>query len=117
MSTNRMKIEVNALKEGMFVADLDRPWHETPFPLQGFYIRLDDDVKALSEYCKFVYVDQKKQRQSKNYEKHAEFDKKGKVNSKTEKKEKAQVIELPPIVIKSPQRYECSESIHKEVSK
>ena len=49
MSTQRLKIEVNSLKEGMFVADLDRPWHETPFPLQGFYIRQDDDIKALVE--------------------------------------------------------------------
>ena len=62
MSTNRMKVDVNGLKEGMFVADLDRPWHETPFPLQGFYIRQDDDIQALSGYCKYVFVDVKKQK-------------------------------------------------------
>ena len=57
MSLNQLKVEVNALKQGMYVSDLDRPWHETPFPLQGFYIRLDDDVQALTQYCKYVYID------------------------------------------------------------
>ena len=32
------KIFANDLKVGMFVADLDRPWVDTPFLLQGFLI-------------------------------------------------------------------------------
>lgn len=118
MSTSRIKIEVNALKEGMFVSDLDRPWHETPFPLQGFYIRLDDDVKALSEYCKFVYIDQKKQKTVRNYDQHAVGNKpvssKQKVRSERDDKK---VIELPPLVIKSPKNYQASTTINKEVAK
>ena len=115
MSTKREKIEVNSLKEGMFVADLDRPWHETPFPLQGFYIRVDDDVKALTGYCKHVYVDSRKQK-SKTVYQHD-------VNAKSNKKPtattqiEARVIDLPPLVIKSPQHYETKITINKEISK
>tara|TARA_R110001592_G_scaffold83774_1_gene248095 strand:- start:12424 stop:13758 length:1335 start_codon:yes stop_codon:yes gene_type:complete len=114
MSSNRLKVEVNALKEGMFVSDLDRPWHETPFPLQGFYIRLDDDVKALAEYCKYVYVDVQRQKSKVSKLVHAPFDKKTK---SIEKKVGAHIVNLPPIVIKSPTTYTVVSSIHKEVSK
>ncbi len=120
MSTKRLKIEVNALKEGMFVSDLDRPWHETPFPLQGFYIRLDDDVKALSEYCKHVYIDVQKEKMSSVRVEHAVFNPKGKAaqeQKKTEQKKATKEIKLPPIVVKSPVKYDISTSIYKEVAK
>ncbi len=119
MSKGRIKIEVNALKEGMFVADLDRPWHETPFPLQGFYIRLDDDVKALSEYCKFVFVDQARDRSKKTYDKHssAAGGRKASGEAKNGGQKKSNTIELPPIVIKSPQHYETTVPLKKEASK
>lgn len=114
MATNRLKIEVNALKEGMFVSDLDRPWHETPFPLQGFYIRMDDDVQALTQYCKYVYIDVLKQKSKSVYEQHAVSDK---PTTKIEKKVENKVLTLPPIVIKSPKIYPIETSINKEVSK
>ena len=34
------KIYSTDLKVGMFVADLDRPWVDTPFLLQGFLVCL-----------------------------------------------------------------------------
>lgn len=116
MSTKRLKIEVNALKEGMFVSGLDCPWHETPFPLQGFYIRLDDDVKALTQYCKFVYIDVQKQKTKTVHEAHAAFDRKKK-KTPVEDITKGQVVSLPPIVIKSPKTYQAVNTIHKEVTK
>ena len=57
MATRKVKIAVSDLELGMFVSDLDRPWFETPFPIQGFYIRSVADIKALETYCKFVFVD------------------------------------------------------------
>ena len=117
MSTNRIKVEVNSLKEGMFIADLDRPWHETPFPLQGFYIRVDDDVKALSGYCKFVYVDVLKQKSKSSFEKHSKFNPDERRAQKKETHSDHQLIDLPPIVIKSPQTYNVQASIKKEVSR
>tara|TARA_R110002072_G_scaffold99983_1_gene219945 strand:+ start:786 stop:2138 length:1353 start_codon:yes stop_codon:yes gene_type:complete len=116
MSTKRLKIEVNALKEGMFVADLDCPWHETPFPLQGFYIRLDDDVQALTQYCKYVYVDVQKQKTKMAQEAHTPFDGKKK-KPIIEKKTEVHVVNLPPIVIKSPITHRVVNTINKEVTK
>ncbi|HMV01591.1 MAG TPA: DUF3391 domain-containing protein, partial [Rhodocyclaceae bacterium] len=29
------------IRRGMFVTELDRPWLETPFPLQGFLVESD----------------------------------------------------------------------------
>jgi HD-GYP domain-containing protein (c-di-GMP phosphodiesterase class II) len=54
---NRIEVPVSRLDIGMYVAELDRPWLDTPFALQGFYIRTREDVETLSEYCEFVYVD------------------------------------------------------------
>lgn len=51
------KIEVLKLDVGMHVTELDRPWHETPFPIQGFYIRSEDEISALKFYCSHVYVE------------------------------------------------------------
>ena len=52
-------VEVPALqlKPGMFVAELDRPWLETPFAIQGFIIRDKDDVQYVSQYIDFAFVD------------------------------------------------------------
>jgi HD-GYP domain-containing protein (c-di-GMP phosphodiesterase class II) len=50
-------VDISRLAVGMYVAELDRPWLETPFPLQGFYIRDVDDIAWLGKYCQFVRVD------------------------------------------------------------
>ncbi|WP_094707043.1 HD-GYP domain-containing protein [Hahella sp. CCB-MM4] len=57
MAAQSIKMSVSELSIGMFVADLDRPWCQTPFPLQGFYIRSSDDIRALQSYCRHVYID------------------------------------------------------------
>ena len=41
----------------MFVADLDRPWVDTPFLLQGFLIEDDEQIAALRAHCEYVMVD------------------------------------------------------------
>jgi HD-GYP domain-containing protein (c-di-GMP phosphodiesterase class II) len=51
------KVFTTDLKIGMFVADLDRPWVDTPFLLQGFLIEDDEQVRALVQHCEFVMVD------------------------------------------------------------
>lgn len=54
------KIPVGDLIEGMYVSNLDRPWTETPFLLQGFRINKLDDVNKLADYCEYVYIDREK---------------------------------------------------------
>jgi HD-GYP domain-containing protein (c-di-GMP phosphodiesterase class II) len=51
------KIYANDLKIGMFVADLDRPWVDTPFLLQGFLIENDEQIHSLRTHCEWVMVD------------------------------------------------------------
>lgn len=51
------KVFTTDLKVGMFVADLDRPWVDTPFLLQGFLIEDDEQIAALRAHCEYVIVD------------------------------------------------------------
>lgn len=45
------------LKLGMFVAELDRPWLDSPFLMQGFLIDEAEQLTQLRELCRFVTVD------------------------------------------------------------
>ena len=53
---NLKQIEVGDLQMGMYVAELDRPWLETPFLMQGFELRNKSQLKTLHEYCQYVYI-------------------------------------------------------------
>ena len=57
MGVKQVKIDVNELLVGMFVSGLDRPWSQTPFPLQGFYVRDLDEIRELKVHCRHVYID------------------------------------------------------------
>lgn len=57
MSVDQKKILVDELEVGMYVARLDRPWIETPFPLQGFYVKDLTDIDGLRRYCRAVTID------------------------------------------------------------
>src|SRR5690606_11736052 len=46
----------------MYVSGLDRPWSQTPFPLQGFYLRDLDEINQLKALCNHVYIDVEKGR-------------------------------------------------------
>lgn len=41
----------------MYVAEIDRPWDETPFKFQGFEILSRSEIDLLARYCDTVYVD------------------------------------------------------------
>ena len=51
------KVEAAELTIGMFVVELDRPWLETPFPLQGFLVESQQEIEELREHCRFVYIE------------------------------------------------------------
>lgn len=51
------KLPSNSIKKGMFVAQLDRPWLESPFMLQGFMVETDEELDQLSSFSSFVYID------------------------------------------------------------
>jgi HD-GYP domain-containing protein (c-di-GMP phosphodiesterase class II) len=41
----------------MFIADLDRPWLDTPFLIQGFLLEGEEDLRTLQRLCKHVEID------------------------------------------------------------
>ena len=41
----------------MFVCELDRPWLESPFLVQGFYLNEPEEIDQIREICEYVYVD------------------------------------------------------------
>ncbi|MFV1921589.1 MAG: HD-GYP domain-containing protein [Methylotenera sp.] len=51
------KIPVTALELGMFVAELDKPWIESDFLLQGFVLEDAADLEKLKSTCEYVYID------------------------------------------------------------
>jgi HD-GYP domain-containing protein (c-di-GMP phosphodiesterase class II) len=50
-------ISTRDLKIGMFVVEIDRPWTETPFMMQGFLLRNVEQVRALQQCCREVVID------------------------------------------------------------
>ena len=51
------KIATKDLKTGMFIADLDRPWIDTPFLLQGFLLEDAEQLQQLCAQCEWVMID------------------------------------------------------------
>lgn len=51
------KVQTRDLQPGLYVQQLDRPWTETPFMFQGFFIQCQDDIEELQHYCKYVFVE------------------------------------------------------------
>ena len=56
-ANRRYRIAVHDLRLNMFVVELDRPWLDTPFLLQGFLIDDQVELDTLVRYCNYVYVD------------------------------------------------------------
>ena len=51
------KVSTANLKVGMYISKLDRPWLQTPFLIQGFFIEDKAEISKLVEYCEYVYID------------------------------------------------------------
>lgn len=52
-----IKVDTNNVRIGMFIAEIDRPWIDTPFLLQGFLVEDEVEMAQLRRCCKFVLVD------------------------------------------------------------
>lgn len=62
MGIKQLQVSTSHLALGMYVAKLDRPWSQTPFPLQGFLVKMPKDINMLRAYCEYVYIDVSKGR-------------------------------------------------------
>jgi len=54
------QIDTNDIKIGMYVAQLDRPWLDTPFIFQGFLLESEQHIKEVQNFCSYVFIDIKK---------------------------------------------------------
>jgi HD-GYP domain-containing protein (c-di-GMP phosphodiesterase class II) len=52
-----LRVSVRGLSRGMFVSRLDRPWIESPFPLEGLELRTEEEIESLRRICSYVFVD------------------------------------------------------------
>lgn len=55
----QIQIDTDDLMIGMFVCQLDRPWEQAPFPLQGFEVRSDQEIDVLRKLCRHVWIDRR----------------------------------------------------------
>ncbi|MEP4260739.1 MAG: DUF3391 domain-containing protein, partial [Rhizobiaceae bacterium] len=112
MGVQQKKIAVHDLEVGMFVSDLDRPWHQTPFPVQGFHVRSQDDVRALASHCKWVMVDVAEMRGAPELTESSapRFGRKS-----GRRGQGRDVLQLPPLSIREPVRYEEATTLKKEI--
>jgi len=53
----RLKVPVEKLVLGMYITELDRPWLESPFLFQGFFLSTDKHISLVQETCQHVYID------------------------------------------------------------
>ena len=56
-SSSELRVSVRGLTHGMYVARLDRPWIETPFPLEGLKLASKDEIEKLQRICNYVFID------------------------------------------------------------
>src|SRR6056297_3353263 len=102
VGVSQKKVFTQDLEVGMFVSDLDKPWHRTPFPIQGFYIRSQDDVRALISHCRWVMIDVAEGRDN------LEYDETGApsfARRTSRRVDPGQVVQLPPVQIRNPVKH------------
>ena len=56
-AVKKVRVESTDLSIGMYICDLDRPWLDSPFLIQGFYIKDNVDIDTVRCMCDYVYVD------------------------------------------------------------
>ena len=53
----KKQVAIAELQFGMYIAELDRPWTETPFAFQGFVLKTHEELEILGRCCSAVSVD------------------------------------------------------------
>ncbi|TXL65357.1 HD-GYP domain-containing protein [Zeimonas arvi] len=56
-SLERYLLPIEAVTVGMYVTDIDRPWLDTPFVMEGFLVRTEREILALRQHTRLAYVD------------------------------------------------------------
>lgn len=56
----KLKVRVEDLQLGMYVAELDMPWLESPFLMQGFIVKTPKQLNKIRQICRHVYIEQER---------------------------------------------------------
>jgi len=102
----RKQVSVGELQFGMFVAELDRPWTETPFMFQGFHLRTDKQLEALKKHCKHVFIDVERTERPDARPPAAEFKIRGKTKYVEQVKVEVEYTQATTVYTKSVARVE-----------
>lgn len=105
------KVPADILQIGMFVSGTDRPWAETPFPIQGFHIRHRRHIEILQSLCEYVWIDTQKSRHDDNDITHVA----GIYDQEDDLSNGREIINLKIRTIQNPYPYKATESVHKEI--
>jgi HD-GYP domain-containing protein (c-di-GMP phosphodiesterase class II) len=54
---NSVLVSIEELRLGMFITELDRPWTQSPFMLQGFLLKEPLDLQTLQSLVKEIVID------------------------------------------------------------
>ncbi|GHD47867.1 phosphodiesterase [Marinobacter persicus] len=109
VGVRQQKIAAHDLEIGMFVSDLDRPWHQTPFPIQGFHVRSQADIQAVVSHCRWVMIDVDEGRAS------LSAGGAGFGSGSSLRGQGRETLKLPPLNIRQPVRYQTEQPLEKEV--
>ena len=117
MGIKQVKLDVNEVTVGMYVSGLDRPWSQTPFPLQGFFVRNLDEIKLLRQMCQHIYIDVVRGRPPLKAEMHVSMPDTMRTRVSAREGKKAPVkVKVAPLRIQRNQ-YPGVEPLKKEVKK
>ncbi len=53
----RKRVEIEELKLGMYICELDCQWPDSPFGIQGFALKSISQLKLLARHCDYVIVE------------------------------------------------------------
>ena len=56
----KTRIKSSELKLGMYIAELDRPWIDSPFLVHGFVVKNQKLLDQVQTLCRYVYIDIKR---------------------------------------------------------
>lgn len=57
MKLEEVEVDAGQLSQGMYVCKLDRPWSDSPFLLQGFFVEEDEQLVWVRKHCRSVWID------------------------------------------------------------
>ncbi|PIE41317.1 MAG: hypothetical protein CSA49_04030 [Gammaproteobacteria bacterium] len=116
MPVESRKVNTDSLQLGMFVSRVDRPWSDTPFPIQGFQIDNRETLERVQQLCAWVEIDVKKSRRLNRLPANQELSFiSDHYSNDPERKNGRELINLRIRHIQNPHPYQSSSNLNYEI--